>query len=167
MLALTDQPDDEALVREVYGDRVAYVPYTIPGFALAKSVADVFDNNPEVEGLVSRNMASSPWAIRREQAYGRMIEFVTLAEERLHPQRRPSGAGQAAGQVAALSEIAPILRGAVAIEKNAVAGTAKRQILDFRTNAAILNYVNGADWRVTARSVSSRPTTPSAPRTGR
>ena len=52
MLALTDQPDGEALAREVYGDRVAYVPYTIPGFALAKAVADVFDKNPEVEGLV-------------------------------------------------------------------------------------------------------------------
>ena len=39
-------------MQEVYGDRVAYVPYTIPGFALAKSVADVFDKNPKVEGLV-------------------------------------------------------------------------------------------------------------------
>ncbi len=52
VLALTDQPDGEAVVREVYGERVAYVPYTIPGFALAKSVADVFDKNPKVEGLV-------------------------------------------------------------------------------------------------------------------
>src|SRR5580698_11011407 len=52
VLALTDQPDNKALVQEVYGDRVAYVPYTIPGFALAKSVADVFDKNPGVEGLV-------------------------------------------------------------------------------------------------------------------
>ncbi|HKQ09763.1 MAG TPA: class II aldolase/adducin family protein, partial [Rhizomicrobium sp.] len=48
VLALTDQPDNKALVQEVYGTRVAYVPYTIPGFALAKSVADVFDKNPKV-----------------------------------------------------------------------------------------------------------------------
>ena len=33
----------------------------------------------------------------------------------------------------------------MAIEKNALAGTAKRQILDFRSNDAILNYVNGAE----------------------
>ena len=31
VLALTDQPGGEAMVREVYGDKVAYVPYTIPG----------------------------------------------------------------------------------------------------------------------------------------
>src|ERR1700743_1810975 len=52
VLALTDQPDGEAVVREVYGDRVAYVPYTIPGFALAKAVAEVFDKHPKAEGLV-------------------------------------------------------------------------------------------------------------------
>src|SRR5580700_9725181 len=39
VLSLTDQPDGEAIAREVFGDRVAYVSYTIPGFALAKSVA--------------------------------------------------------------------------------------------------------------------------------
>ena len=52
VLSLVDQPDGEAMAREVYGDKVAYVPYTIPGFALAKAVADVFDRNPKVEGLV-------------------------------------------------------------------------------------------------------------------
>src|SRR6202000_1107901 len=49
------------------------------------------------------------------------------------------------GALASVPEIAPILRGAVAIDKNPTAGTAKRQLLDFRTNAQILNYVNGAE----------------------
>src|ERR1700754_4572698 len=52
VLALTDQPEGEALAREVYGDRMAYVPYTIPGFALAKSVAQVYAANPKVEGAI-------------------------------------------------------------------------------------------------------------------
>jgi len=30
VLALTDQPDGESIARDVYGSRVAYVPYTIP-----------------------------------------------------------------------------------------------------------------------------------------
>ena len=37
VLALTDQPDGEALCREVYGKRVGYVPYLMPGFGLAKA----------------------------------------------------------------------------------------------------------------------------------
>ncbi len=44
-----------------------------------------------------------------------------------------------------MAEIAPILRGAVAIAHDELAGTVKRQILCFRTCRAILNYVNGAE----------------------
>jgi rhamnulose-1-phosphate aldolase/alcohol dehydrogenase len=145
VLALTDQPDNKALVQEVYGDRVAYVPYTIPGFALAKSVADVFDNNSGVEGLVLLQHGIFTVGDTAEQAYGRMIEFVTMAEERLTRQRKQLAQAKLPSNIASVPEIAPILRGAVAIEKNPMAGTAKRQLLDFRTNAQILNYVNGAE----------------------
>jgi rhamnulose-1-phosphate aldolase/alcohol dehydrogenase len=145
VLALTDQPDNKALVQDVYGDRVAYVPYTIPGFALAKSVADVFDKNPNVEGLVLLQHGIFTVGDSAEQAYARMIEFVTMAEERLTRQRKQMAQAKLPGKLASVPEIAPILRGAVAIEKNAMAGTAKRQILDFRTNPQILSYVNGAE----------------------
>ncbi|MES2473003.1 MAG: bifunctional aldolase/short-chain dehydrogenase [Pseudomonadota bacterium] len=145
VLALTDQPDNKALVHEVYGDRVAYVPYTIPGFALAKAVAEVFDKHPKAEGLILLQHGIFTMGDTAEQAYSRMIEFVTMAEERLKLQRKTAVEAKLPSNLATLPEIAPILRGAVAIEKNALAGTAKRQILDFRTNPQILAYVNGAE----------------------
>jgi rhamnose utilization protein RhaD (predicted bifunctional aldolase and dehydrogenase)/NAD(P)-dependent dehydrogenase (short-subunit alcohol dehydrogenase family) len=145
VLALTDQPDNLALVREVYGARVAYVPYTIPGFALAKSVADVFEKNPGVEGLVLLQHGIFTVGDTAEQAYGRMIEFVSMAEERLGRQRKTRTQAKLPAKIASVPQIAPILRGAVALEKNALAGIAKRQILDFRSDEAILNYVNGAE----------------------
>ena len=144
VLALTDQPDGEAVVREVYGDKVAYVPYTIPGFALAKSVADVFDKNPKVEGLVLLQHGIFTVGDSAKQAYERMITFVTMAEERLGRQRKARAAAKLPANIASLAEIAPILRGAVALDKNAMAGTAKRQILNFRNTKAVLDYVNGA-----------------------
>ena len=145
VLALTDQPDGEAVVRSVFGDRVAYVPYTIPGFALAKSVADVFDKNPKVEGLVLLQHGIFTVGDDARQAYERMIAFVTLAEERLARQRKPRARAKLPANIARLSDIAPILRGAVALERDEMAGTVKRQILCFRTSPAILDYVNGAE----------------------
>ncbi|MEI9990922.1 MAG: bifunctional aldolase/short-chain dehydrogenase [Rhizomicrobium sp.] len=145
VLALTDQPDGEAVVREVYGDRVAYVPYTIPGFALAKSVADVFDRNPSVQGLVLLQHGIFTVGENAKQAYERMIEFVTLAEERLARQRKARKSAALPAHLASVPQIAPILRGAVAIARNPMAGTVKRQILCFRTSPAILDYVNGAE----------------------
>jgi rhamnose utilization protein RhaD (predicted bifunctional aldolase and dehydrogenase)/NAD(P)-dependent dehydrogenase (short-subunit alcohol dehydrogenase family) len=145
VLALVDQPDGEALARAVYGDRVAYVPYVMPGFALAKSVADIFDANPKVEGLILLQHGIFTMGETAEEAYRRMIEFVTLAEQRLQRNRKMLAQAILPAALATVPQIAPILRGAVALERNAGAGTAKRQVLDFRTNPAILNYVNGLE----------------------
>jgi rhamnulose-1-phosphate aldolase/alcohol dehydrogenase len=145
VLSLTDQPDGESVVREVYGDRVAYVPYTIPGFALAKSVAEVFDKNPKVEGLVLLQHGIFTVGATAKEAYERMITFVSLAEERLRHQRKTRAAAKLPAKIAKLADVAPILRGAVAISRDSQAGTVKRQILDFRTSPAILDYVNGAE----------------------
>src|SRR3954471_12168064 len=72
VLALTDQPDGEAVARDVFGKRVAYVPYTIPGFALAKSVAAVFDRNPDVDGAILLKHGIFSMGATAEQAYVRM-----------------------------------------------------------------------------------------------
>jgi rhamnulose-1-phosphate aldolase/alcohol dehydrogenase len=145
VLALTDQPDGEKAAREIYGKRVAYVPYFIPGFTLAKAVADVFDANPDVEGLVLPRHGIFTFAEDARTAYEKMIEFVTLAEERLRKDRRKLSPAALPKHVARVADIAPILRGAVAIERDAMAGTVKRQILCFRSSPAILDYVNGAE----------------------
>jgi len=145
ILALTDQPDGEALARDVFGKRVAYVPYTIPGFALAKSVADVFDRNPDVEGAILLKHGIFAFANDARTAYERMIEFVTMAEERLARNRKSLVAVKLPEKLARTAEIAPILRGACTLSRDDMAGTAKRQILCFRTSAPILEYVNGAE----------------------
>jgi rhamnose utilization protein RhaD (predicted bifunctional aldolase and dehydrogenase)/NAD(P)-dependent dehydrogenase (short-subunit alcohol dehydrogenase family) len=145
VLAITDQPDGEAIARDLYGKRVAYVPYTIPGFALAKSVADIFDRNPDVEGLVLLRHGIFTFADDAKTAYERMIEFVSMAEARLKRNRKPLKPAALPAKFARVADIAPILRGAVAIERNEMAGTVKRQILCFRSNPAILDYVNGAE----------------------
>jgi rhamnulose-1-phosphate aldolase/alcohol dehydrogenase len=145
VLALTDQPDGEALARDVFGKRLAYVPYTIPGFALAKSVAEVFDRNPDVEGAILLKHGIFAFADDARTSYERMIEFVTLAEERLQRGRKTFARAQLPEKLARTAEIAPILRGACAISRDEQAGTVKRQILCFRTSPAILDYVNGAE----------------------
>jgi rhamnose utilization protein RhaD (predicted bifunctional aldolase and dehydrogenase)/NAD(P)-dependent dehydrogenase (short-subunit alcohol dehydrogenase family) len=145
VLALTDQPDGLGLVRDLYGSRVAYVPYTIPGFALAKSVADIFDQSAGVEGLVLLQHGIFTVGSTAREAYERMIEFVTMAEARLQKNRKPLAQAVLPKTLAGAAEIAPIIRGAVTIARDDLAGTVKRQILEFRTSDAILAYVNGAE----------------------
>ena len=142
VLALTDQPDGEAIVREVFGDRVAYVPYTIPGFALAKSVADVFDKNPRRRrpgAAAARHLHRGRHA--RKQAYDRMIEIRDAWRKSGSADRRKTLVASAlAGEarVRAGDRAHPARRRA-RLSRDELAGTVKRQILDFRTSPAILD----------------------------
>jgi rhamnose utilization protein RhaD (predicted bifunctional aldolase and dehydrogenase)/NAD(P)-dependent dehydrogenase (short-subunit alcohol dehydrogenase family) len=145
VLALTDQPEGEAIARETFGARMAYVPYTIPGFSLAKSVAEIFDANRGVQGLILLRHGIFTFAEDARTAYELMIEMVTLAEARIAQNSRTFVRALLPSLLAPVADIAPILRGAVALENNAKEGTAKRQILAFRTTPKILSYVNGAE----------------------
>jgi rhamnose utilization protein RhaD (predicted bifunctional aldolase and dehydrogenase)/NAD(P)-dependent dehydrogenase (short-subunit alcohol dehydrogenase family) len=146
MLALTDQPDGEALCREVYGERVGYVPYVMPGFGLAKAAAAVFDANPSVEGLVLVKHGIFSFGADARQSYERMITLVTLAEERLARQRKPSSIStKLPARPAAVAEVAPIVRGACSLPDSRSDGAWKRFVLDFRGGDAVMNFVNGAE----------------------
>src|SRR5207302_1283043 len=89
-LVLTNQPraDAEAMVRDAFGARWAVVPYVMPGFALAKLAAEVFERDPEVEGLVLLNHGLFTFADDARTAYERMIAGVDRAERYVQGRER-------------------------------------------------------------------------------
>ncbi|TMI99079.1 MAG: bifunctional aldolase/short-chain dehydrogenase [Alphaproteobacteria bacterium] len=145
-LSLTDQPEGDALCAEVYGKRMGYVPYIMPGFALAKAAADVYERDPAVEGLILHRHGIFTFGADAREAYERMIDHVTLAEDRLkHGRKAVFASARMPQQIANSTDVAPIIRGACALRDEKIEGAWKRFILDFRTNDAILNFVNGAE----------------------
>jgi rhamnose utilization protein RhaD (predicted bifunctional aldolase and dehydrogenase)/NAD(P)-dependent dehydrogenase (short-subunit alcohol dehydrogenase family) len=146
VLSLVDQPDGEALAAEVYDGRMGIVPYIAPGFGLAKEAATVFEENPRAEGLILHKHGIFTFGESAREAYERMIEMVSLAESRLR-QGRPI-VFQARALPKALetaAEIAPIIRGAVALPPERPGAEPTRFVMTFRTAAEILAYVNGAE----------------------
>jgi rhamnose utilization protein RhaD (predicted bifunctional aldolase and dehydrogenase)/NAD(P)-dependent dehydrogenase (short-subunit alcohol dehydrogenase family) len=146
VLSLVDQPDGEAISAEVYDGRAAIVPYIMPGFALAKKAADVFEGTDKVEGLILHKHGLFTFGVTAREAYERTIELVSLAEERLQRNRKAVFVtAQLPQQLAAIPDVAPILRGACSRKDDKVEGAWRRLIVDFRSNPAILNFVNGAE----------------------
>jgi rhamnose utilization protein RhaD (predicted bifunctional aldolase and dehydrogenase)/NAD(P)-dependent dehydrogenase (short-subunit alcohol dehydrogenase family) len=146
VLSLVDQPNGPELCEEVYDGRIGHVPYIMPGFGLAKKSAEVFERNRAVEGLVLHKHGLFTFGADARDSYERHIELVTRAEERLRRGRKAVFASvQLPQQAASVAEVAPILRGACALQNEQVEGDWRRFILDFRSNAAILNFVNGAE----------------------
>jgi rhamnose utilization protein RhaD (predicted bifunctional aldolase and dehydrogenase)/NAD(P)-dependent dehydrogenase (short-subunit alcohol dehydrogenase family) len=146
VLALTDQPDGEALCREVFGARVGYVPYVMPGFGLAKAAAQVFDADPSVEGLILVKHGIFSFGADARESYERMIALVTLAEQRLANNRKPTFiSAKLPARPAPVADVAPIIRGACSLPDGRTDGAWKRFVLDFRGSDAVMNFVNGCD----------------------
>ncbi|HKF99751.1 MAG TPA: bifunctional aldolase/short-chain dehydrogenase, partial [Xanthobacteraceae bacterium] len=121
-------------------------PYLMPGFGLAKKAAEIYEAKRDVDGLILHKHGIFTFGASAREAYERMIEMVTLAEERLTRRRNAVFVARALPErIAAYCEVAPILRGACSIKDPLVEGAWRRQIFDFRTSSAILNFVNGAE----------------------
>ncbi len=144
VLSVSDQADGEAICRSIYGARMGYVPYIMPGFALARKAAEVFEQDPSVEGLILEKHGIFTFGDSARQAYERMIEMVSLAERRLKRGRRTRifVAARLPKNAAAVSEVAPILRGLCAERRGPAT---RRMVLDFRGGPVVLAYVNGRD----------------------
>ncbi|HZO48192.1 MAG TPA: bifunctional aldolase/short-chain dehydrogenase [Xanthobacteraceae bacterium] len=146
VLSLVDQPDGEAICAEVYDGRASIVPYIMPGFALAKAAADVFDTATGVEGLILHKHGIFTFGESAREAYERMIALVTRAEERLARNRKAVFVtAQLPQAVAPRAAVAPLIRGAASLKDDKVEGAWRRLILDFRTTPAVLGFVNGAE----------------------
>ena len=159
VLALTDQPDGEALAADVYGKRAALVPYIMPGFALAKKAGEVARKNPDVEGLILLKHGIFSMGATAEEAYVRMIDLVTLAEKRLAKATRKIFPGVSLpGKIATAADVAPILRGLISLPaKDGGREASQRFVFEFRSNPEILAYVGGKE---IARYSQQGPVTP-------
>ena len=87
ILSIVDQPEAERICRDIYGDRLAIVPYVMPGFLLSKLTADVYDANPEVEGLLLLQHGLFTYGETARESYERHIEVVDAAEQYVASRR--------------------------------------------------------------------------------
>jgi rhamnose utilization protein RhaD (predicted bifunctional aldolase and dehydrogenase)/NAD(P)-dependent dehydrogenase (short-subunit alcohol dehydrogenase family) len=146
VLSLIDQPNGVDLCREVYDGSMGVVPYIMPGFALAKKSAEVYDADPKMIGLILHKHGIFTFGESAQEAYERMIEMVSLAEARLKKARKAVFAtAQMPQHASGVAQVAPIVRGACAVKNDKGEGAHRRLVMEFRSNPAILNYVNGAE----------------------
>lgn len=160
-LAVVDQPDAEERVREIFGEEVGVVPYIMPGFALAKLAAEVYEKNPRVKGLMLVRHGVFSFGETARESYERMIELVDRCEKAVRTlSRRVSVVGtefDLKKAFAGFRELAPELRGALALPTGSGGEPWKRFVFDFRSSEMILRFCERSD----LADVSSRgPITP-------
>jgi len=85
VVAISNSPDGEAMLQEIYGDEVLILPYTMPGFILAKQVAEATASVQwsSLRGIVLLHHGIFTFDEDAETSYSTMIELVSKAEQYL------------------------------------------------------------------------------------
>ena len=140
-LVLANLPNAVEWCREIFGDRLGIVPYIMPGFDLAKAAADIYDANPDVEGLLLLQHGHFAFGETASQSYGRIIEHTNMVAAALGLDGLTD---IAARDYDALPDALVDLRGALA-QCSGGADTWLMPILDVRANRSILKFFERRD----------------------
>jgi rhamnulose-1-phosphate aldolase/alcohol dehydrogenase len=145
ILALTNRPDGEAVVREIYGERMGVVSYVMPGFALALKAAEVHDSQPGREGLVLLKHGLFTWGETARESYERHIEMADLAERWLAGRSRRTWTvvSPPIDPETVSATIAPLLRGRLAEASGDPDRPFRRMIVEWKGGREILEWVGG------------------------
>ena len=79
-LSILNQPNSQAIIKKIFGNKLGIVPYIMPGFSLAKECFKVFNKDEKVEGLALINHGIFTFGNTAKQSYERMINFVSDVE---------------------------------------------------------------------------------------
>ena len=110
-LVLANLPNAAEVCREIFGERLGIVPYIMPGFALAKKAAEVYDKNPEVEGLLLVQHGHFTFGKTARASYEKIIEHTNEVAKYLGMER-PTQLGKRC--MAKGIDVLPMLRGLIA-----------------------------------------------------
>lgn len=93
VVAISNSPDGEAVLQEIYGDEVLILPYTMPGFILAKQVAEAAADVQwsSLRGIVLLHHGIFTFDEDAQTSYSTMIELVSKAEQYLDKKMAAAG----------------------------------------------------------------------------
>lgn len=142
IISLACAPDAEKAARDVFGDRMAYVPYIRPGFTLSKWIGSKVRENAQIECVVMGKHGLVTWGEDNKETYHHTIAIIQEAEDYLSDKKkgkRVFGDLQVASvperdRNGLLVDVLPIIRGAVSTRRHA--------ILQVDSSDAVLDYVN-------------------------
>ncbi len=162
MLALADLPNAEDVVREIFGSRLVCVPFIMPGFELAKAAAEVYDANPDVEGLILINHGHFAFGDSARESYDRLIAHTNEVEAWLEKTGGlvPALAKGSSDEMSArAADILPMLRGIIGDRNAAFTGNRDHPmpVMDMRNGLNVQDFLARDDLATLSRRGVATP----------
>src|SRR4051794_32100763 len=138
-IAIATAADGPALTKEIFGDRVLWVPWRRPGFQLGLDIAAVHKANPQAIGVILGGHGITAWGATSEECEAHSLGIIQAAAEYLDRHGRPEPFGPLVhpalpdeARRARAAALFPILRGLASTDRPQVGHyTDAEVVLDF------------------------------------
>ena len=141
-IAIATSADGEALTKEVFGDRVVWVPWRRPGFQLGLDIAEIKRANPQAIGCILGGHGITAWGDTSAECEANSLDIIRTAEAYITEHGRPDPFGAVVAgheplpqeeRRAKAAALAPVIRG--------LASTDLRMVGHFTDSDVVLDFV--------------------------
>jgi rhamnulose-1-phosphate aldolase/alcohol dehydrogenase len=157
-IAIATAADGPELTKEIFGDRVIWVPWRRPGFQLGLDLAAVARANPRAIGVILGGHGITAWGATSEECERHSLEIIRTAQAYLDRRGEPEPFGPVipgyqplppAERRARAAALAPVVR--------ALASTDRPQVGHFTDSDVVLDFVAREKHPTLARLGTSCP----------
>jgi rhamnulose-1-phosphate aldolase/alcohol dehydrogenase len=141
-IAIATAKDGEHLTKEVFGDKVVWVPWRRPGFQLGLDIAAIKTANPQAIGTILGGHGVTAWGDTSEEAEANSLWIIQTAEAYLdeHGKAEPFGP-QVPGYAALPESERRAKAAALAPHVRAVASQDKAMVGHFTDSDVVLEFL--------------------------
>jgi rhamnulose-1-phosphate aldolase/alcohol dehydrogenase len=145
-IAIATAADGEALTKQIFGDRVVWIPWRRPGFQLGLDIADIKKRNPQAIGTILGGHGITAWGDTSQEAEARSLEIIDTAQRYIDTNGKPNPFGIALVGYGALPDnqrrakaaaLAPVIRG--------LASSDKPQVGHFTDDPRVLEFLSSSE----------------------
>lgn len=130
------------MAHELWGDRLVWIPYQRPGFALAKTVSEAVAKNPKATCVILEKHGFLSWGPTSKECYESTLSHLQQAEAFVNKRRGTAKVFGGAktetlpNRREVLAQVLPALRGALSVNRP--------MVLHYDDSPEVLEFVNGA-----------------------
>jgi rhamnulose-1-phosphate aldolase/alcohol dehydrogenase len=146
LIAVAAAKDSEKVTKEIWGDKMGWVPWQKPGFDLGLQLEKCLNDNPGIRGIVLGSHGLFTWGDTSYECYMNSLEVIEMASAFIEKKIAEKGVvfgGQkvtslpAAARKEQAVQLMPLLRGLCSSES--------RMIGHFTDSEVVLEYINSND----------------------
>jgi rhamnulose-1-phosphate aldolase/alcohol dehydrogenase len=144
-IAIATAADGERLTKDIFGNRVVWVPWRRPGFQLGLDIAAIYDAHPEAVGVMLGGHGITAWGATSDEAERNSRWIIGTAQTYLDAHGRPEPFGSVVAERAALPERERHAKAAaLAPHLRAIASHDHRMIGHYTDTAVVHEFLAGA-----------------------